>query len=199
MRYPQAFVFVDNNFEIPSVENLLSWSQAKSVYVPGRSPLNMRLEKRIGVVTDIKQYLDKPLRHGHQVLVFHGYKIGPFLTLALGGASQAVLWVDSAEHLKKLRQMRRLSNESWTFFSLLKNASFLHSQVQEWLRDTTGLGLVADGMFDRLFDSLNWRQTFEECERASTVFIALRQHIKAQTRAGIVNRIDLEYQEREAA
>jgi len=27
----------------------------------------------------------------------------------------------------------------------------------------------------------------------------LRQHIEAQTRAGIVNRIDLEYQEREAA
>ena len=199
MRYPQAFVFVDKNFEIPSEENLLSWSQAKSVYVPRRSPLNMRLEKRIGVVTDIKQYLDKPPRRGHQVLVFHGYQIGPFLTLALGGASQAVLWVDSAEHLKKLRQMRRLSNESWSFFRLLKNASFVHTQVREWLRETTDFGLVEDGVFDRVFDALNWRLTFEECERASAVFVALRQHIKAQTRAGIVNRIDLEYQERQAA
>lgn len=198
MRYPQAFVFVDSNFETPSDETLLSWSQAMSVYVPGRSPLNMRLNERIRVVSDIKEYLE-PLRRRHQVLVFHGYQIGPFLTLALGGASQAVLWVDSAEHFTKLRQMRRLSIESWSFFRLLKRASFLHSFVQEWLRETTNLGLVADGMFDRVFDALNWRLTFEECEETSAVFLALRQHIEAQTRAGIVNRIDLEYQERKAA
>jgi hypothetical protein len=198
MRYPQAFVFVDSTFETPSDETLLSWSQAISVYVPGRSPLNTRLNERIRVVSDIKGYL-KPLRRGHQVLVFHGYQIGPFLTLALGSASQAVLWVDSAEHLKKLRQIRRLADDAWPFFYFLKEASFLHFQVREWFKGATDLGHVPDGVFDRVFDALKGRLTLEECEETSAVFVALRQHVKAQTRAGIVNRIDLEYQEREAA
>lgn len=48
MQYPQAYLLIDKQFELPSIETLQIWCKSKSpVYIQGVSEKNESMEARI--------------------------------------------------------------------------------------------------------------------------------------------------------
>ncbi len=201
MRYPQAFVFVKPGTNLPSLENIQVWSQARSVYLPSTSRTNFAMERRIRTMSKLESYLAGP---GHRpnredLFVLHGRVVGSFLTLALGGDLRHVLWVDSAMHMRKLRSLAAMTDLQTEFFYFLRTALGRYEWLQAWLGRETDYGQLSDEPFEKILAAFRVRPALGDLTSMSVVMTGLRRCVRAETRLGIANRIDLQTDERQAA
>jgi len=199
MRYPQAFLFIDSKQPLPSLANIQRWSGGRATYVSGESPINKALERRIRVISRLKQYLNPLVWNSGGVIVLNGTAVGSFLALALGGSLKHILWVDSQEHFRRLCCLERLTGIEEDCERYLRVGLLKYEMVQRWLQRETDYGYLADELFEAPLRAFRSRDNMPNIAPISSVMAGLRRHIKAQTRLGIVNRIDLAGEERIAA
>ena len=76
MRYPQAYVLLDQQFEMPPETTVQKWTSCKSpVYIQGVSKTNKSLDERIAAIKQIHEYLGSNTYSNDQVVVLNGKKI----------------------------------------------------------------------------------------------------------------------------
>lgn len=185
MRYPQAYVLIDKQFELPSIKTLQTWCKSKSpVYIQGVSEKNASMEDRINAILEIHGHLDSKSRYSNQVIVFNGTKIGHFLAIAVGNYLNKVYWIDSSKHAESIMQVRSAIDTALSFQFHLHEAHDAYWQVSKFISKHTGDQPYRDEQIDRVFQSRMWGDR-------STAEHHLKRIAKNETRAGILNRLDL--------
>jgi hypothetical protein len=185
MRYPQAYVLIDREYEMPPAATIQGWCSSKSpVYIQGVSERNLSMEERINAILEIHGHLDSKSRYSNQVVVFNGKKVGHFLAIAAGNYLNKVYWIDSSKHASSILRVRNAIDTAITFQFHLHEAHEAYWQVSKFISRHTGDKPYRDEQIDRLFQSRMWGDR-------STAEHHLKRIAKNETRAGILNRLDL--------
>ena len=185
MQYPQGYMLIDKQFELPSIETLQIWSKSKSpVYVQGVSKKNGSVEVRINNILKIHSHLDKNSSCSDQVVVFVGKKVGYLMNIALGDHLKKIYWIDSSKSAESIGRVKNAIDTAISFHICLHEAYDAYSRVSQFITNHTGESPFKDDQLDRFFQSRMWgdRSTAEQ---------HLKRIAKNETRAGILNRLDL--------
>ena len=185
MRYPQAYVLIDKNYEMPSPATVKGWCKSKSpVYIQGVSKKSASMEERIKAIKEIHDHLGGKGGYSDHTVVFTGKKVGYFLTIALGNYLRKIYWIDSAAHAASIMKVRNAMETAMAFKFHIQDAHDAYYRVSNFISKHTGDQPFRDEQIERLFDSRMWgdRSTAEQ---------HLKRIAKNETRAGILNRLDL--------
>lgn len=185
MQYPQAYVLIDKQFELPSIETLQIWCKSKSpVYIQGVSEKNESMEARINNILEIHGHLDSNSHYSNQVVVFTGKKVGYFMNVAFGNYLRKIYWIDSSKHAESISRVRKAIDTAISFHICLDEAHDAYFRVSQFISNHTGDLPFRDAQIDKFFQSRMWgdRSTAEQ---------HLKRIAKNETRAGILNRLDL--------
>jgi len=185
MRYPQAYVLIDKQFELPPIKTLQIWCKSKSpVYIQGVSEKNASMEDRISAILEIHGHLDSKSAYSNHVVVFTGKKVGYFLKLAISNFPYKVYWIDSSKHAASIMRVKSAIDTAMTFQIHMHEAHDAYWEVSNFISKHTGDQPFRDEQMDRLFTSRMWGDR-------STAEHHLKRIAKNETRAGILNRLDL--------
>lgn len=185
MRYPQAYVFIDEQYQMPPLATVQGWTSSKApIYIQGVSQTNKSMEERIEAIKDIHHCLDGTWSAKDHALVFTGKKVGYFLTIATGNHLRKIYWIDSAEHAYVIFRVRNAIQAAKNFEHHIYDAYEAYDEVSRFISQHTGDKPFRDEQIERLFDSRMWGDR-------STAEHHLKRIAKNETRAGILQRLDL--------
>lgn len=185
MRYPQAYVLIDEQFQMPPLEKVQGWSSSKApIYIQGVSKPNKSMEERVEAIKNIHSCLGGKWSAKDHAVVFTGKKVGYFLTIATGNYFRKIYWIDSAEHAASILRVRDAIDTARAFEYHIHDAHEAYHQVSRFISKHTGDQPFRDEQIERLFDSRMWGDR-------STAEHHLKRIAKNETRAGILNRLDL--------
>ena len=185
MRYPQAYLLVDPRYELPEISVLQKWSLATApIYVKGVSHASKVLDERINAIKVMHKYLDGKSCAIDNVIVVNNKSLGYFLILALGTFLKKVYWIDDAAQAKKILGVNWAIEAVYEFDSHLDQAHYAYSELVSFISENSEDKVFPDEQIDRLFESRMWGAR-------STAEHHLKRIAKNETRAGILQRLDL--------
>lgn len=185
MRYPQAYVLIDEEYEMPPLATVQGWTSSKTpIYIQGVSEPNQSMEIRISAIKDIHHYLGGKWSSKDHALVFTGKKVGHFLTIATGNHFRKIYWIDSSEHASKILRVKNAMDTAKNFEHYIHDALEAYNQVSGFISNHSGEKPFRDEQIERFFDSRMWGDR-------STAEHHLKRIAKNETRAGILHRLDL--------
>lgn len=185
MRYPQAYILIDEQYVMPTTATAQVWTQSKSpIYIQGVSKTNKSMEERVEAIKDIHRCLGGTWSVKDHAIVFTGKKVGHFLTMAIGNYFRKIYWIDSSEHASSILRVRDAIHTARAFEYHIHDAHEAYHQVSRFISNHTGDKPFRDEQIERLFDSRMWGDR-------STAEHHLKRIAKNETRAGILNRLDL--------
>lgn len=185
MRYPQAYLIVDSGFQLPSVSVLQTWSLAKApIYVAGKTKSVKSLDERICALKDLHEYLGGRNNSLDNVIVINSKSLGYFLLMAIGTYLKKVFWVDNAEQARKLVEIKSAVCDAQNFTKYLSYAAGSYSTVVDFINENSSDQFFRDDQIESFFEARLWGSR-------STAEHHLKRIAKNETRAGILQRLDL--------
>lgn len=186
MRYPQCYVFLHEKSKMPSLSTIQAWFGAKSeLYVKGVSAPSKTLEDRISMLTEIHRVAFKRSDTQMKCIAFRGTAVSTFLLTALGGNILKVYWIDSPEKAKSIQRLSKQIENLVNFRCLLDLTEQAYRSMSNYIYTNTGQSIAGDDDIHRFFMGRHWGSVSE-------AEIHIRQIAKNETRAGILQRFDLE-------
>lgn len=185
MRYPQAYVLIDEEYVMPPLATVQGWTSSKApIYIQGVSKANKSMEERVEAIKDIHRCLGGKWSAKDHAVVFTGKKVGYFLTIATGNYFRKIYWIDSAEHAAAILRVRDAVDMAKAFEYHIHDAYEAYYRVSNFISKHTGDKPFVDEQIERLFASRMWGDI-------STAEHQLKRIAKNETRAGILQRLDL--------
>lgn len=185
MRYPQAYVLIDEEYEMPPIATVQGWTSSKApIYIQGISKANQSMEERIEAIKNIHRCISGKWSAKDHAVVFTGKKVGYFLTIATGNYFRKIYWIDSAEHATSILRVNHTIDKARDFEYYIREAEETYCQVSNFIAAHTGDKPFRDEQLERFFDSRMWGDR-------STAEHYLKRIAKNETRAGILQRLDL--------
>jgi len=186
MRYPQGYIFLNEQTKLPPLATLKAWFGPKSeVYVKGVSAPSKILETRITMLEEIHRVAFKNSDYQMQCIAFRGTAVSTFFLTAMGGNVLKVYWIDSADKAKFIQSISRQIQNLIQFQCLLDLIEQTYRSMSNFIHTNTGRSIVGDDDIHRFFVGRHWGSTSE-------AEIHISQIAKNETRAGILQRFDLD-------
>jgi hypothetical protein len=184
MKYPQAYLFLDNNQPfIPA--QLTALANGNAIYIPKYSHTNKALDESIALVADAAAVINSELV-GKKIsaVVVESAAINAFFLTTLIGRILSVCWIDNRQCLQLI-------------YSLLegrKELSFAIASAHETLHHYGNAeGLVDAGIVPRPTTDISLIDfAFKLCERRKELEASIQLKIKSTVRHGILDGIDLQ-------
>lgn len=106
------------------------------------------------------------------------------MNLAFGNYLRKIYWIDSSKHAESISRVRKAIDTAISFHICLDDANDAYFRVSQFILNHTGDLPFRDAQIDKFFQSRMWgdRSTAEQ---------HLKRIAKNETRAGILNRLDL--------
>jgi hypothetical protein len=186
MRYPQCYIFLDENSKLPSLSVLQAWFGPKSeVYLQGVSTTSKTLESRITLLQQLHRIAFKKADYQMHCIAFRGTSVSTFFMTAHGESILKVYWIDSPEQAKSIKGVARQIENVAHFRCLLDLVEQSYRSMSNYIYAKTGQSIVGDTDIHRFFIGRHWG-SISEAE------IHINQIAKNETRAGVLQRLDLD-------
>lgn len=189
MKYPQGYIFLNEQAKLPPLATLQAWfGGSADIYVRGVSKPSKVLDDRIALLEELHRYAMKKSHYQMQCVVFCGTAVSELFLIALTNNLLKVYWIDSSEQAQKLKELSKYIRCALQVSHHIYKLKEEYSSLAEYIHTKTGQSLVGDTEIERFFIGRNWGTTSE-------AEIHIRQIAKNETRAGILRRFDLEEHE----
>lgn len=185
MNYPQAFLVISQGYELPDISVLQGWAHVEEpIYVKDVSNIDEEIDVKIEEIKNLHKYLNKKDYERNRVIVLSGTAIGYFLIIALGNYLQKVYWIDNEDQAEKIGYINYAIESAHEFNESIMIARRAYANIENCVGELLHDTVLRDDSLERFFISRMWGdQSIAEHQ--------LRRIAKNETRAGILNRVDL--------
>ncbi len=188
MHFPQGYLFLDNQTELPVLSTIQAWFKTTTeIYVSGLSPKSNLFDDRIELLAGLHRHIWKCSDYRMKCIVFNDTRVSSTFMLAHSTDIKKVYWIDSAEQAKEVKKVWRAVEKSELLTGQIIKSNEIYENLAGYILKKTGQTLVGDADIERFYMGRLWGSTSE-------AEIHIRQIAKNETRAGVLIRLDLEAQ-----
>jgi hypothetical protein len=137
MDYPRAFIFVDKDTPLPTLDalqKLFQVQRADNLYVQGISPTDDEVDCDLKIMTYVHQYAMES-EQSLRCVVVSTTEIALFAKTSLDQNWQGIAWIDSEEEAEILHELPSLILSSEDFAVSLWEPAELHGRCVGELED----------------------------------------------------------------
>lgn len=188
MNYPEAFIFINANTQLPSLQVIQRWFGKKSptdIYVQRLSPVDEHIENKITLMTQLHRFIEAPNDTYTRCIVVSGRELGLFAQEGLSENWQGVTWIDSESHLKSLLKLEMCLETFYEFDNYFKELHLCYDAIGNYILYQTGQEPESEPELEEIFRG-------RQIGHVTKAELALKKVAIEETRANALHRKDLE-------
>ncbi|NBP40270.1 MAG: hypothetical protein EBV34_17875 [Betaproteobacteria bacterium] len=190
MDYPRAFIFVDKDTPLPTLDalqKLFQVERADNLYVQGMSPSDDEVDCDLKIMTYIHRYAMES-EQSLRCVVVSTTEIGIFANTHLSQHWRGIAWIDSEEDAANLSHLSTLISNSYDLNDSIHNAIVMHSRFVNNLENIEDeLGIYAPEALSE-FEQQIFDAQFELSQRLDRLINQLT-HPGARSRPELSNQL----------
>lgn len=185
MNYPQVYLVIHKDFEIPSLETLKAWAQpCQEIYVPDIKITDTELNSNISAIFNLHQSVTAQSTENLQIIVLNCHQIPEFLWLAIGSQFVEIYWIDDQAIAYQIDDVVEALDLAEQFSLCIQAAQQSYFGLIASLKSITDSSHWLDDSVDKFFAA-------RKSEELTIAEAAIKKIATNVTRAGKRLRLDL--------